>query len=399
MCKTHNKLIDSDVSTYTVSYLKKLKSEHEQKNRSKGFSISDEKAQEIIKEQMNQVNVNSGSGSQNVTQTGDIHVQYGITSITETRELINDLFRENFPILKEEAQKVAQVSIEEYTRILLEKANSKLEEPDIKKFSEPDMQYILTTSIMQAARKNEPELHENLANLMIERIKNSDDDLRRIVYNEAIETIGKLTKDGLKIITLCFILRYAIWNGVFSYGNLDELIRTSISPLFDFKNTLAEFQHIVYTGCGQLNPTGRWTYENVIQVQYSELAPIMIPKSQVQHNQFPEVVFSELFSEVDDENYKFNVTTQLMLEDYFSKISIPEISKNTIRTLFQHYGEMCINNISVKIQEFEMIQKAVSFVNETILGELSLTSVGIVVGAMYYEGLTGEKIDISIWIN
>ena len=398
MCKTHHKIIDTDVSKYTVETLKKIKQAHEQRNKSKEFSISDESAQEIIEEQMNQINVHVGSGSQNVTQTGDIHIQYGITSFYEAKELIQDLFHENFPILKEEAQKVAQESIQEYTAIFLEKANSKLRESDIGKFSEPDMQFVLTRSILQAARKNEPELHENLANLMIERIKNSDDDLRRIVYNEAIETIGKLTKDGLKIITLCFILRYAVWGTVSNYENLDEIIRSSISTLFDFKNTLAEFQHIVYTGCGQLNAE-RWTYENIIQVQYPELAPILIPKIQVQNNAFPEAVISELFSEVNDENYKFNVTDQATLESYLSKISIPEIMKNTIRTQFKHYTNESLESISTTIPEFEMIQKAASFVSGTILGELSLTSVGMVVGAMYYERLTEEKIDISIWIN
>lgn len=399
MCKTHHKIIDTDVSKYTVEHLKQMKQEHEQRNKSMGFSISDEIAQEIIAEQMTQINVNIGSGSQNVTQTGNIHVQYGITSISDAEKLIEDLFNQNFPKLREEAQKAAHESIKEYNQTLLERAKLKLEESDIKKFSEPDIQYILTSSIIQAARKNEPELHENLAYLMIERIKKSDDDLRRIVYNEAIETIGKLTKDGLKIITLCFILKYAIWNEVSSYENLDYLIQTTIGALFDFKNTPAEFQHIAYTGCGQLATEQQWNYENNIQSQYSQLEPIIIPKAQVEIHRFPEIIISELFSEVDNENYKFNVTDEGTLEVYLSKISVPDIVKNSIKTEFQRCKAICINSISVKILEFEMIQKVSSFVNETDLGKLSLTSVGIVVGAMYYERLTGDKIDISIWIN
>jgi hypothetical protein len=31
-----------------------------------------------------------------------------------------------------------------------------------------------------------------------------------LFYNEAVATIGKLTSDQLKIITLCFLLRYTI---------------------------------------------------------------------------------------------------------------------------------------------------------------------------------------------
>lgn len=397
MCKNHHKIIDSDVVTYTVEYLQKIKREHEQKNKGRQYSISDEMVKKIIAEQMTQINVNPGSGNQNVTQTGNI-IQYGITSISDAEKLFEILFEKNFPKLREEAQKTAHETMKKYYDVFLKKGNAELTSDDIKKLSEPDVQYVLTNSIIQAGRKDEPELRENLALLLVERIKNSDNDLRRIVYNEAIDTIGKLTIDGLKIITLCFILRYTLWEGVFSLENLDELMKTRIIPFLDFKNTNAEFQHIVYAGCGELG-IGEWNYPTIVQNQYYGLEPMTISKSQLNIHRIPEEIIGELFSTLDNDNLQFNIVHEKQLEDYLAKIPIQEIVKNSIRTEFSISKNRSIQIISTKIKEFETIQKVIATVNETGLKNLSLTSVGIVIGAMYYERITGEKINISIWIN
>jgi len=72
MCKVHHKIIDTDTATFTVSYLKKLKNKHEKNQNGQLYTISDAVAKNIIAEQMTQVNVNAGSGIQNITQKGDI---------------------------------------------------------------------------------------------------------------------------------------------------------------------------------------------------------------------------------------------------------------------------------------------------------------------------------------
>jgi hypothetical protein len=96
------------------------------------------------------------------------------------------------------------------------------------------------------------ELHKNLSSLIIQRINNDNEDLKRIVYDEAISTINKLTIDQLKIITLCYLLKYTSYGGIVSWEAYKKYLDRHIKPFLGFKNTNAEFQHIEYAGCGSI---------------------------------------------------------------------------------------------------------------------------------------------------
>ena len=398
LCKIHNKIIDSNEKTYTVEHLKEMKKKHEDSMKDKDYQISDELIGKIIQEAgQAQINIQNGSGIQIIAQGDNVIQKVGITSIVDAERLFGILFKQNFPKIQEEAQRVAEERAEKYCKSFIEKANSQLSEDDIKKMSEPDVQYILTKSIIDAGRKDDDELRENLSRLLVERIKHSDQNLKCIVYNEAIETIPKLTPDELKIIALCFILKYARWENVFDVINLENSIG-KLKPLLDFNNTNAEFQHIVYAGCGELG-LGSWSYEKAVQEAYPNLSLLTISKNRLSIHNIPEEVKNDLFTKIDDSEFEFKIKDRKLLDDYLNSKNLVTVAHNSILTEFDSAKNKAAQYIKNLLNDSYVIREVIKLISESNLKHLTLTSVGIVIGAMYYGKITGEKVPIDIWIN
>lgn len=398
MCKNHNKYIDDNKKDFSVEHLKEIKQKHEESMRDRNYQIPDDVADKIIREAKNaQVNIQTGTGTQIVSQ-GEHNVQnIGITSVFEIEHLVEILFKKNFPQLQGISEKTALESAEKYWKKLTEKSKSRLSAEDIKKFAEPDVQYMLTKTVIEAGRKDDDELRENLSSLMVDRIKNSEHNLKRLVYNEAIETLPKLTQDELKIITLCFILKYAKWNNVVTLEDLEKNI-IRLKPLINFNNTNAEFQHIAYTGCGE-SGIGSWSYSKIVQDAYPELSNMTIPEGQLSIHHIPEYVKNELFEKSGDSAYEFKITEKRQLEDYLNSKNLETVTKNSILTEFDQAKNRAVQSTADLLNSLQPIQEITTLISDSTLKHLSLTSVGIVIGAMYYEGITNEKIDIDIWIN
>ncbi len=398
MCKIHHKIIDSDKTKYSVTELKNIKNNHENKNKTKPFEITPSQTQMIHQKfvDVNQVIINKGEGNVVVTQSGNVVQNIGLT-INDVTGLFDDLFNRNFPKLREEAQKTAEENSKKFCEQFLEEAKTKLKPEDVTKLSDPDLQYILTKSIITSARKNEDELRDNISTLLIERIKNSEHNLRSIVYNESIETIGKLTQDELKIICLCFMLRYTVRKGIVIMEQLNASLK-NLEPLLDFNNTDAEFQHIEYVGCGSLG-IGSWSVSSKIQNSYSHLLPMTVSSGQMKNYGIPDDIIQELFTEENETDLKFKISNEGQLEDCLIITTLDETQKNQLRSELKNSKNASFGKIPEIIQKFgSSLQKMSEIVDKSALKNLSLTSVGIVIGAMYYEKISGENIDIGIWI-
>lgn len=394
LCPTHHTIIDKDEKTYSVENLKKIKKEQEDKFLDKPFLVEEDLMDNLKKVFSVGIQVFGEVSNQIIAPGNTVNI---ITTPGQAGKLIQTLFEDNFPKLRQIAQETAMENIRKFENTFVEKLKTSLKEHDIKQLSDPDIQYILTQAVLQAGRTNENDLRENLSNLMVERIKNSDNSLRKLAYNESIETIGKITPDGMKIIALCFIARYARWDGVKTIEILNKKIDT-IAPLFDFKNTNAEFQHIVYTGCGELG-IGSWNYVNNIREIYNEIMPLVTANEPLESFNLPQEIMEDLFIKINDKEYGYKIINQNNFNEYLDSTSISEPTKNSLKTLFSQ----AVTNSNKKILELATNSKQVqllhSLIRDSNLTHLTLTSVGIVIGAMYYEKISGKKININIWIN
>lgn len=201
-------------------------------------------------------NQKSGDDSTNLQAGRDIVVSAGNSiALYSIEEVAKQLMGSVFGELPDETKKQIEANQKSYFQALSENLGKIIKQnEELKKVVDtPDFQYISKTASISASRSSSAELHKNLSLLIIQRINNDSEDLKRIVYDETISTINKLTKDQLKILTLCFLLKRTKMNGLTNITQFNQYLEQRIKPFIDFKKTSAEFEHLVYTGCASIS--------------------------------------------------------------------------------------------------------------------------------------------------
>ena len=345
-------------------------------------------------------NQKSGDGSTNI-QSENVtinHINNSVVlcSIEETaKKLLSSVFGE----LPEETKKLISINQQSYFQVLSDSLSKIIKQnDDLKKaINDPDFQFVSKIASISASRSSSTELHKNLSSLVIQRINNSDADLRRIVYNEAISTIGKLTSDQLKIITLCFLLIYTNHN-IRSWETFKNYLTQRIEPFLDFKDTNAEFLHIEYTGCGSIMISSSDILE-IYKQNYSCLFLKLVEKQKIDNlNLDTSVKQSLLFLDQKEQKYLIKPLNKIDLETFLKEKNVDEETSKKLTSIYEYHIK---NNEEIKdeIMEVNEGKKLIEIWEKSKIKHLSLTSVGIAIAANYFEQVTGEKIDISIWIN
>lgn len=334
------------------------------------------------------------------TQIGQVNIQHGLT-YSEAKDLVTSVVDQKLIAFKDEAKSIYTQRTEEFKKLLTEKIKT-LPEDEISKLREPDTQLTLIEAAKISGRKQSEELRNLLANLVVSRIKNDNsgkEELKNIVYNEAISTINKLTIDQLKIITLCYLLRYTSYGGIISWDTFKKYLNTHLKPFLGFKDTNAEFQHIEYAGCGSIG-IGSWDLLNIYRQQYSFLFFNLVEKDQIDNLTLSDDVKNNVaVLDAKEDRYFIRFKNKTELEKYLKEKKIDE---ETTKKLVSIYESHIKNNDEVKKKisdETDNGKVLLDLWEKSALKHLSLTSVGIAIGASYFEQITGEKIDIGIWIN
>ncbi len=333
-----------------------------------------------------------------INQIGQVNIQHGLT-YSEAKDLVSSVVDQKLIAFKDEAESTYKQRTDEFKNLLTEKIRNLLE-AEIAKLREPDTQLTLMEAAKISGRKQSEELRNLLANLVVSRIKNDNsgkEELKNIVYNEAISTINKLTIDQLKIITLCYLLRYTSYGGIISWDTFKNYLSTHVKPFIGFKNTNAEFQHIEYAGCGSIG-IGSWDLVNIYRQQYSFLFFNLIEKDKIDNLSLPnknEIVV--LDSKEDKYFFKFKNKTE-----FENQLKQNKTDDEIIKKLISLYESNIKSDGEVKkkiFDETDIGKDLLDLLEKSNLVHLTLTSVGIAIGASYFEQVIGEKIDIGIWIN
>ena len=333
-------------------------------------------------------------------QVGQITVHQGL-SYSEAKDLIVSVVDQKLIEFKDEAVATFNERTDEFKKLLSEKIKD-LPEQDMGKLREPDTQITLLEATKISGRKPNEELRNLLANLVVSRIKNDKtgkEELKNIVYNEAISTVNKITVDQLKIITLCYLARYTIYSGIVSWDTFNNYLNSHIKPFIHFKNTNAEFQHIEYAGCGSIG-IGSWNLIDIYRRQYAFLFSSLIEKAKIEDLNLPEEIKNEILRlDTTEDKYLVKIKNEDELEKYLKDKNLEEAKINQFTSLYERNIK---NNDEVKKkikEETEIGKELLELWEKSNIPHLSLTSVGIAIAASYFEQTVGEKIDIDIWIN
>ena len=203
-------------------------------------------------------NQKSGDNSTNLQAGGGIIVNNNAIALYSIEEVSKQLLGSVFGELPDETKTQITQNQKSYFEALTENLQKIIKDSsDLKKvIDSPDFQYISKKASISASRSSSTDLHKNLSSLIVQRVNFGDEDLKRIVYNEAITTIDKLTTDQLKILTLCFLLKRTKLSGLTNIEQFKQYLDQRIKPFIDFKRTRAEFEHLAYTGCASISVAG-----------------------------------------------------------------------------------------------------------------------------------------------
>lgn len=153
----------------------------------------------------------AGDQSTNI-QTESIIINQGIT-YADVREIVLDVFRFNFIQLSQQAMDIAKARAEEITDKFLKQLERQHNE-GITNAQDPDFQYALFTVQKEYARTGDENLGDLLVDLLVDRTKHDKRTILQIVLNESLSVAPKLTNDQIAALSIIFLVRHTINNGV-----------------------------------------------------------------------------------------------------------------------------------------------------------------------------------------
>ncbi len=337
------------------------------------------------------------------TQIYQTNVHHGL-SYYETKDLIESVIDQRNIPFRDEAIQIYNARIGAFKDEIFKKIDS-LSSDEIEKLKEPDTQIALLEAAKISGRKQDENLKKLLANLVINRIKKGDSDkeeLKNIVYNEAILTVNKLTIDQIKIITLCYLLRYTQLTSMDSWISFRIFyLRNTVRKFLDFNNTPTEFQHIEYTGCGSLIlGIANWDLISTFRKVYSISFMNLVERDMIDCLSLTDDMKKDFFELNESENkYFIPFRDKESFNQYLTGKGVETAIKNRLLEIFESHIK---NNDEIRgmiLNCSDTGKKLIDVWDTSYLKYLSLTSVGIAIGACYFEQITGSKLDINIWIN
>lgn len=331
-------------------------------------------------------------------QTRDVHIHHGL-SVNETTHLINSIVDQKLISYKDEAAQIYKINQNKFKNILYKQIQD-LNEEELYQFKDPDTQLSLLEAASISGRKSNEELIVLLSDLVIKRIKDEkkgDIELRKIVYNEAIKTINKITINQLKIITLCYLIKYTTNDGISSFDTFIQYIFSKVLPLVPLKKSFSEFQHIEYAGCGSIELVNS-DLSDLFRNQYSFLFLNSFKRNQIESFNLSDSLLNTIIY-CNGDNCFFKIKNRTVLKKLLDDSNDNnDINDQLIAFYDKHTKDkkMIQEEIETKIPASKSLFE---YWKNSSIGRLSLTTVGIALAISYYEKKIGEKVDINIWID
>lgn len=346
---------------------------------------------------MSQSNSLGSKGVQIGTQINNYGMGY-----KDTKDLCLDLIKEQLNIYKKEAALEAEKRNTDLLNAFLRKISR--EEIDSSTLGEvfktPDMQYTYVEAQKAYIRSGAKDLEEVLSDLLVSRIKEKERSLLQIALREAITVVPMLIPEQLDALALCFLLRYTKSENVNSIDDLIDLFDEEIMPFLNIGDKAKKgsfFSHLSYAKAGNVEISSL-PLEGIFSSTYRGLFCCGYDNEKIEgyKKSYPELFIVCLN---DESKWQINAINDDVLNQSLEKYpNMTEQEKEKIVRLFREntmsekeiVNLICKNNPAY-LNLFELW-------NNTLFERLTLTTVGVVLGAMRIKMVTGNNIDMSMWV-
>jgi hypothetical protein len=203
---------------------------------------------------MNDKNLEQSSGDNSTNyQARTITINKSGLSYADVREIVLDVFKENFISLKSESAEIVRVRIESMVDKYLEQLRAKQPE-SLQNMIDPGMQYAFYNAQKDFARTGDDQLADILIDLLLDRVRITERNLKQILIDESLKVIPMLTGSQLDILSLVFLIKHISHPDIPDKEELSKVISSEIEPFIeclpDGRSSL--FQHLEYAGCAEL---------------------------------------------------------------------------------------------------------------------------------------------------
>jgi len=326
------------------------------------------------------------------------------------KDVIQDVFEKNFTRLQTAAQNEAQRRVELLTKRISELASDNLKVDELERLGEPDVQYALYEAIKVGARNDSQTLRDILASLITQRIKNDEHDLKKLVFSEAISTVGKLTRNQLDLLALHFIADQEIaqLDGlVLDWRKFLQVLESLVKPFINCTVSYADIRHLQYSSCAYISKK-RSSLLSIFNHHLPLLFQKSIRESQMISLKIPTYKSCDMFLMLPiehDEGGKQYVFRAHQEHDLASTYMDHELE--TTFLIFRSRQRSRITKLfnetvlpaEVVNERFPIAVKRLEDRWLAGLRTLSLTSVGLVLATCHIEEASGTKYDISSWLS
>ncbi|MEK1830897.1 LPO_1073/Vpar_1526 family protein [Priestia megaterium] len=196
--------------------------------------------------------INAGDGSTNI-QGEKVHVQQYVSqglNYSEVKEIAMDVFKSNFYDLGEKVERVISERAEEVINKYLKRLEE--ESPDsISNTEDPDLRFAIYEVQKSYARLGDEEMSDILVDVLLQRTTNQDEPFKKLVLNEALTIVPKLTTKQIDTLSLIYLIKYL--NYISNFKIPFEHYLDTINPFIQRMNFLPInemlYQHLQYSGC------------------------------------------------------------------------------------------------------------------------------------------------------
>ncbi|MBU4227265.1 hypothetical protein KJ813_07235 [bacterium] len=334
-------------------------------------------------------------------QKVEVKIEQSIQT-SEFRKIAQSVFKENFYNLKEVARETAHNRSNEFIEDVIKTLSDNPKNFDT--FSEPSMQANLFEAQKAYAKSGERYLKILLLNYINNIAKAVPKSLTRIILEESIKIVPKLTIRQCDMLSLIFLMLYSPNYNLSKWEDFETLLKDCIYPFIEsLSDNVTNYRHLEYTGCVFSKP-GHYMAEELFQFYYPEMF-----SSGFTIERFKEKVDINVSKYKNDGTiircfYNANLyQINAIYKDDINKKGQEKNYNNTVifklnRIQKEHSmnGDMVRNSILRINKDFE---KLFSIWNNSYISHLELTSIGVSIAISNIERKLGMSLDYSIWLN
>jgi len=205
---------------------------------------------------MAKTEINKNDGNTGNIAGGDIiNNHYYVMDKAQAETMLRDLFHENFPKLQAQAKETIKARFNELSNQLFDTL-AQNNFSNFQVFADPDVQWVLNDAFCQYARIGKAELRDFLGEIIVKRL-NADDDLTKIILNEAIKVTAKLTqaqRDWLSMVTLVRHSQFGHEGATeVSFSDIIDIFKEVLIPLSSSgKPEPIDIDHLSFLGCSEV---------------------------------------------------------------------------------------------------------------------------------------------------